>query len=501
MKRINILLTALALIFATSCDSFLDVKPSNQVDSESSIQNASDAQIMLQGLMNKLTSSSYYGRNFLIYGDAKGGDVTTYSAGNGGDAWYYFTHEQTSNAYTSYWSTMYNCLLQANNIIKNINALKEGGATGLDDYLGQALTVRALIHFDLVRLYGKPYNMSGAPASYGVPVVTEPLDASAQLLRNTVEEVYTQVLADLNAAAPLLGKSKKNGFINYYANQAILSKVYMYMDNFTQALTIAENIINDGPYKAYEPSEWVASWTRTFGNESIFELNVLVNEGDLGTGSPGCYYRRRAHGISAGGVFLASKYWFEIMDKDDVRWGIMDSDQSDEDDATGRKGACYKYSGSIKLGGDGKENSTAVNIKVIRLSEVLLNAAEAAVRTNNQAKAKEYLSVVAKRNPNWEAPATITVEDIMTERRREFLTEGIVFFEQMRMDMTVYYEDDAFQRGTNPPASGRGQLRTTLANGEEVCPVTRNWFKTILPIGQDEINANPDIEKQQNPGY
>ena len=86
MKRINILLTALALIFATSCESFLDVKPSNQVDSGSSIQNVSDAKIMVQGLMNKLTSSNYYGRNFLIYGDAKGGDLTIYSAGNGGDA-------------------------------------------------------------------------------------------------------------------------------------------------------------------------------------------------------------------------------------------------------------------------------------------------------------------------------------------------------------------------------------------------------------------------------
>ncbi len=498
MKRINILLTALALIFATSCESFLDVKPSNQVDSGSSIQNASDAKIMVQGLMNKLTSSNYYGRNFLVYGDAKGGDLTIYSAGNGGDAWYYFTHEQTSNSYIGYWSTMYNCLLQANNIIQNIYSLKEAGATGLDDYLGQALTIRALIHFDLVRLYGKPYNMD--KNAYGVPVVTEPVDASAQLLRNTVEEVYTQVVKDLKDAAPLLGKSANNGFINYYANQAILSKVYMYMDNFSEALTVAEGVINSGVYTPYTASNWTASWARTFGSESIFELNVLVNEGDLGTGSPGCYYRRRAHGISAGGVFLASQNWFDIMGANDARWGIMDSDQSDEEDGTGRKGSCYKYSGSTTLSGDGKENATAVNIKVIRLSEVLLNAAEAAVRTNNQAKALEYLSPVASRNPDWVAPATITVEDIMTERRREFLTEGIVFFEQMRMDMTVYYEDDAFQKGTNPPTSGRGQLRTTV-NGVEQCPVTRNFFKTILPIGQDEINANPGIEVQQNPGY
>mgnify|MGYP003306356532 CR=1 FL=1 len=257
MKRINILLTALALIFATSCDSFLDVKPSNQADAESSIQNASDAKIMLQGLMNKLTSSSYYGRNFLIYGDAKGGDLTTYSAGNGGDAWYYFTHEQTSNSYSGYWSTMYNCLLQANNIIKNINLLKEAGVTGLDDYLGQALTVRALIHFDLVRLYGKPYNMDKG-AGLGVPVVTEIVNASEQRTRNTVAEVYTQIVNDLLAGADLISKDKSNGYINYYGNQALLAKVYLYMENWSAAQTAAENVINSG---VYEPgsSYWMTA--------------------------------------------------------------------------------------------------------------------------------------------------------------------------------------------------------------------------------------------------
>ena len=495
MKRINIILAALLVLLATSCEGFLDVKPTNQGDSSTSVQSAADAQVMMNGLMSKLAGSSYYGRNFIMYGDGKGGDLTIFSAGNGGDAWYYFNHEQSSNSYESYWSTMYNCLLQANNIISNIESLKEAGSPEkLDDYLGQALTIRALIHFDLVRLYGKPYNMD--KSSYGVPVVTAPVDATAQLTRNSVEEVYTQIVADLTAAAPLLSKSKNPGFINYYANQALTAKVYMYMDNFSGALAAAENVINGGVYTLYTNNNWVDSWKSTYGSESIFELAVLPNEADLGTGSPGCYYRRRAHGISAGGVWLASKYWFEIMDPADVRWGVMATDQAGEEEPEAwgdRKGACYKYSGSVDLSGDGKGNSTAVNIKVMRLSEVYLNAAEAAVRTNNQAKAAQYLAAIAQRNPNWTAPAEVTVEDIMTERRREFLTEGIVYFEYMRQNMTIKFDDDAFGRATNPPKSGRGQL----ANGY----VTRDFYKTILPIGQGEINANPEIEKQQNPGY
>lgn len=491
MKKINILLAALVILTVSSCQGFLDVKPSNQASSESSILSANDAQIMINGLMNKMTSSSYYGRNFLLYGDGKGGDVTTYSAGNGGDGYYYFTHTPSSNSYEGYWSTIYNCLLQANNIIKNINDLiAEGSTDKFDDYLGQAMTLRALMHFDLVRLYGKPYNMD--KGSYGVPVVTEPVDAGAQLTRNSVEEVYNQIVRDLTDAAPLLSKDKSNGFINYYGNQALLAKVYMYMDNFSGALAAAENVIN-GPYSLYKPAEWVESWKGQFGKESIFELAVVPAESDLGTGSVGCYYRRQGHGSSnILGVFLASKYWIGLMDDSDVRLGIMADDISVVEDGRADragKGSCYKYSGSTTLDGDGKGSSTAVNIKVIRLSEVYLNAAEAAIKTNDQAKAKKYLKEIAQRNPNWVEPATVTVKDIQDERRREFLTEGIIFHEYMRLDMTIEYDDDAFGRGTTPPSSGRGKT------------VTRSFDKCRLPIGQGELNANPNIANQQNPGY
>lgn len=495
MKKINILLAALVILFTASCQGFLDVKPSNQVSSEISIQNATDAQIMLNGLMNKMTSTSYYGRNFPMYADAKGGDLTIFSAGNGGDGWYYFNHTPESNSYSGYWSHIYNCLCQANNIISNIDELlKDPENTEeeeLKEYKGQALTLRALMHFDLVRLYGKPYNMD--QNALGIAIVTAPVDASAQLPRNTVGEVYTQIVKDLTDAAPLLDKGTNDGFINYYGNQALLSKVYMYMDNFSEALKVAESIITSGKYELYTPAKWVESWTKEYGSESIFELNIKAGENDPGDSSLGAYYRRRAHGISAGGVFLASKYWLDLMGPNDVRWGIMDYDQSDVEDGTGRKGANYKYSGSVDLKGDEGATSTSVNIKVFRLSEVYLNAAECAVRTSNNDKAVEYLGAIAKRNPDWVAPATVTVEDVMDERRRELMCEGVVFFEYMRQNMTVKYDDNAFGNSTNPPHEGRGQL----ANGW----VTRDFYKTILPISQGEINANPVMEDYQNPGY
>ena len=500
MKKINIILAAIVILFTASCEGFLDVRPSNYSDADYAIESAEDANYLMYGLMRKMTSSSYYGRNFPMYADAKGGDFTTYSAGNGGDGWYYFTHRPNSNSYEGYWSTIYNCILQANNIITKCEALKKDGADDFDSYIAQAKTLRAMFHFDLVRLYGKPYNMPGAPASLGVPVVTDIVEPYAQLTRNTVGEVYTQVVKDLTESAADLSKSKLNGFVNYYTNRALLAKVYMYMDKYADALPILEDIISSNKYSLYSADKWVESWSTEYGSESILELSI-TEKNDLGSSSLGAYYRRRGHGISGGGVFLASDIWMNIMGANDVRLGIMGEDQSAADDDTGRRGANYKYSGDNgekdpfgNPGGDkGNGNNTSVNVKVIRLSEIYLNAAECAVRTGDQTKAVEYLSAIAERDPDWVAPATVTVEDVMTERRRELACEGVVYFEYMRQNMTIKYDDDLFGNGTTPPTSGRGSLE----NGW----VTRDWFKTILPIGQDELNANPKLKDQQNPGY
>jgi hypothetical protein len=76
--------------------------------------------------------------------------------------------------------------------------------------------------------------------------------------------------------------------------------------------------------------------------------------------------------------------------------------------AVPRKGALYKYSGSVALAGDGKATSTAVNIKVIRLSEIYLIAAEAALSTD-ATKAATYLNAIRKRSPNLIAATAATV--------------------------------------------------------------------------------------------
>jgi len=426
MKKLTIILTVLGLMLITSCEDFLDVKPSNLAASETSITNAADAKVAINGLMRKMTSADYYGRNFLIYGDAKGGDFAVRSQGRGLDYYYSFNHSASSGSGSGFWEQIYNCILQSNNLIMNIEKLEseDKGTPTLSDYKAQAMTARALMYFDLVRLYGKQYNMD--KASYGVPLVLEPLDASAQPTRASVEAVYVQILKDLADAAPLLSKNKVNGYINYYANKAIEARVYLFMDNFAASLAAAEEVINSGKYSLYSNTAWVGSWATPFGSESVLELAIFPAEGDLTTGSLGYYLLRLGKVTGASGWFMASDYWITRMGEDptDIRWGIMDADES----STTRLGSSLKYVGGAAMTGD-KASRSAVNVKLVRLSEMYLVAAEAALRlpTPDRVKAADYLNQIRKRSPAL-TPAdetTVTLDMIIDEKSKGILCRGV----------------------------------------------------------------------------
>lgn len=487
MKKITIILTVLGAMLITSCEDFLDVKPSNRANSATSITNAADAKVAINGLMRKMASADYYGRNFVIYGDAKGGDFAIRSQGRGLDYYYVFNHSATSGSGSGFWTQIFNNIMQANNLIVNIQRMEDegNGTATLSDYMGQALTARALMYFDLVRLYGKPYNMD--KTSYGVPLVLEPLDAAAQPTRASVEEVYTQILKDLSDAAPLLTKNKLNGYLNYWANKAIEARVYLFMGNYTAALASAEEVINSGKYSLYSNAAWVGSWSTPFGSESVFELAVYTAEADLTTGSLGYYLMRQAKVTGAMGYFMASDYWIARMSQDptDIRWGIMDYDET----STTRFGSSLKYTG-VDLKGD-KTSISAVNIKAIRLSEMYLLAAEAALSlpTPDATKAATYLNAIRKRAPALE-PATdltVSVDMIMDEKSREFFAEGHRFFDMIRLNKTIEFNDEFI----SPAVIITHRTKT----------IDRTFYKVILPLSQTEMDANPPIAAQQNPGY
>ena len=495
MKIFKISIIAAALLTSfSSCKDFLDVEPGNSIDAGTALNGASDARNRINGLSRLIASSSYYGRNFELYGEVKGGDLTVYSQGRGLDQLYSFNQDAETNNFSGFWSQIYYCIAQTNDVLEKIDQVATDSKAQYTNAQGQLLTLRALFYFDLVRLYGKSYTQD--KASRGVPIVISPASYNNKPARATVAEVYTQILKDLKTGQELLGANKAidNGYINYYANLAIQSRVYLTMADYENAYSKANEVIASGTYKLYENEKWTSSWASMYGTESIYELGINEGEADLGTASLGYYLMRRTGG--QGGMFYASDYYLNRMkeDNNDVRWAILGRDES----SATRMGAVYKNLGSVNtntslplnsLGDKGNTNNTAVNIKVIRLSEIYLIAAEAALKkpSADPAKSAELLNAISKRSPNRPvfSSATVNEDAILNEKSKELFGEGHRYWDMIRLNKKITFNDDF-------------QGLTIKTRPKEI---DRTFEKYILPIPQSEINANPTLKEQQNPGY
>ncbi|MDR0660724.1 MAG: RagB/SusD family nutrient uptake outer membrane protein [Prevotellaceae bacterium] len=505
-KIITIFAAIICVMHFSSCENFLDVYPTNSTKEEMlEIRTGSDADVMMNGIMREMTSGSYYGRNMMLYADAKGGDFVIRSHGRGYDYLYTFAHSASTGSGSGYWSQIYYCLLQANNLLNGMDKAEAAGTVGedLSIHRGRVLTLRALMHFDLVRIYGMPYTHPNGPSSWGVPIVTEPIGVYEKPLRSTVEQVYIQILKDIEDARVLLdntsGKAKKNGYINYYGNRALLARVKLYMGEYDDALAAAEEVMA-GPYSLYSNDEWLDSWSTQFGSESIFELGIFENEADLGTTSWGALLLRKGEvSSSVLGYFMASDYYLARLYESenvggaankDIRLDIMRYDET----STSRLGSCRKYVGNARAGDKGKYS--AVNIKVFRLSEIYLIAAEAALLKSipDLTKAASYLQEIRDRAPGL-APATsatVSLDMILDERSRELFMEGHRFFDMLRHQKSIEFNDEFIDAGAVAPNNRPKIIQTDGANF---------FYKCILPIPKSEIDANPGIGEQQNPSY
>ena len=145
--------------------------------------------------------------------------------------------------------------------------------------------------------------------------------------------------------------------------------------------------------------------------------------------------------------------------------------------------------GGTDLVGDGKDSPTAVNVKVIRLSEIYLIAAEASLHasTPDAAGAASYLNKIRCRAPRLLPATASTVSDdmILNERSKELFGEGQRFFDMIRTNKSITYDDEF------------GGIAVT----QRAKTIDRTFGKIVLPISQDEINANSALATEQNDAY
>jgi starch-binding outer membrane protein, SusD/RagB family len=474
MKRtINKFLTLgllVAVLSAACSKSFLEKTPDDALPQEQALNTEGLLENALNGAYSIMRSVGLYGRDIPIIGDLHG-DNTFVETENSGRylQWYGYSVSSNDGSAAAMWANAYVGIQRANRVIA---ADVTGGR--VPEIKAEARAIRALLYFNLVRIFAQPYSEN--PAAKGVPLI---LAYDPWLLpdtRNTVEEVYTQIISDLTAAYADGPEYSSSARISKYTIGGLLAKVYLNKGDYDNALASAEDVINNSEYSLLPYSNYVNYWTnaapRTDAVETMLEIDadVVNNNGfdDLG----GMY-------VNGYTDIYASSQLVDLYSATDVRKELLVPGQT-------KSGAnatlVFKFPNASSDDRD--------NLKVLRLSEIYLIAAEAAYHTGDEPAALGYLNaLMAERDPGfaYASSGTQLLSDIITERRKELAFEGDRLFDLNRLKMAI------------DRVANAGAITAGPANSRLDIPYPDN--RRIAPIPQAEIQANPNLADDQNPGY
>jgi hypothetical protein len=459
------------MLIMYSCNKKLELAPGNSLPTSTALGSVKGVNAAMVGMYAQLRNVNYYGRGLFIYGDLSSDDVYL-SKTNSNRFLSTFQRNYAANDadMLGLWTAMYAAIAQANNIIQAVDKLTATDAEKAA-IKGQALFVRALGYFDLVRVFAKPYNQGGG-AQAGVPLVLVS-DVAATPGRNTVADVYTQVIKDLTDAKALLSATDKAVKLtaSKYAAAALLSRVYLYKEDYANVIVQANEVTAAG-YALTAPAALPGFYATPANEEEIFTVKVNAVE-SLGSNNLGNMYLKAGYGD-----IRVSPDLVNVFDKtNDLRYNAF---------IGAFPGSPAEFQNNKYTGQD---NTLGLySAKVLRLAEVLLNRAEAYAKTAKPTEALADLNAV-KQKRGLTAVNGLTgdalVNEVLTEKRREFMFEGSRFFDLLR--------------------TGKGVARNYCNQVTQVtvtrCALPANDAKAIAPIPQAEIDANPGLKGQQNQDY
>lgn len=472
MKK-YIVITLMTLAAFTGCQDFLVEEPILSQSNELTLGSYEGLDKAVAGAYAPLASVNWYGADFIIRNELKTANGkkwigTTYDSGRCNDL---YNINQNANNTSALWGTAYYLISAANNVIDNLEGKESETATAQDlaNLKAECLFLRALAHFDLVRTYAQPYNYTADASHLGVPVVLH-TDAAAKPARNTVAEVYAQVIADLVEAEQIIapayvraGVKDAKGVVTLEAIQALLSRVYLYAEQWQNSADYAAKVIDSKKFTLWTADEIEDAGVYTVdvpkGGEVIFEI-YGDKSNDYDGYHDGLTPMCGPDGYADAGASTDLKNLYPAGDvrgtlfqeKDGVLWTA-------------------KYKGK----GLGKPDQT--NTIVIRLAEMYLNIAEATVNGATGHDAPSALKALAE--SRGAAVPTVTSEGVFSERHKELAWEGHLWFDLAR--------------------TGRAMTRTDFVGDPSAKEVQPGDIRWAMPIPFREFGVNPNLV--QNEGY
>ena len=505
MKSSYIKIFLLAIGFGitiSACKKVLEPELTYAIEA-SRLRTALDFERVLNGAYARMRESGYYNFGYVNGGDVGTDNLIETQASLGNNRLIaQWTFNPGSLGVSRVWNTPYVVINQANAVLENVDNLVETAPGQKNRIKGQALAIRALAHFDLMRFFAASYDRNSDALGIAIKLKSEATFPP----RNTVRECYDQIYKDMEEAETLLAdvdalinQGSRKSKLDINGVRALRARVSLYAKQWADAREYANKVINESNINLSSilvgatPTPGITAGalgsTTTFQSVWFNDLNSSVETifavaFNVGQGSPGFFPN---DGVNA---FTVSSDWLSLFTgtpTNDVRYNVAYNPGASPAAATYLKFS-GRFAGAVTppnlVPRDGN-----VDVKVFRIAEMYLIRAEAAFNLGDEASARgDIRTLRANRISGYSAGADAIgdiLDAIQVERRKELIGEGHRWFDARRYGVS-------FDRGAAP---GDGDCPSTAPD----CQLPAGNFRFVFPIPLTEINANKAMV--QNTGW
>jgi len=543
-KNIKYLIgAALIGVAATGCKKDYFNRPPENASTVGTYYQTAD---QVQSSTNILYAAPWFGFNgkaFLAIGDLQSGNARC-DAGTDGefDSFRNFSEGNATLSVQSTWNSLYTVVAQANALLNNLpTAVPASVPTAtVNNALGEARLMRAAAYFYLVRLFGN------------VPIITNPttqVNDFQTIPTNPVTDVYKFIIMDLQYAEANCTKGvASTGHVSSGSASALLAKVYLYEQDYANAKTEAEKVINSGEFglmgldvagqyvnlfeTAYNNNkesiialQWTSNGGYGFGNQIQSVIadgengNALTGTGD-GYGELGPTwdlqdaFKKAGDTIRRHGCIMLPGEFYPELHK---ATGGYTTPLAVNEQGTHAGMKKYVVGTPADNNGSTAAQSTSNNTYIMRYADVYLIESESILglsanpgaghgidtsATTTDGTALKYFNLIRQRAGE-PAVTSFTFRDLIKERRLEFAIEGDYWYDLQRMD--------GFNSSTHPVAraiiaaqnrggssgSGTAPLYVDYTRNYLYIPATDGQF--LIPIPATDVSADPSLLKAPVP--
>lgn len=433
--------------FATSCEkTYLETAPTASVDAGAAYATTKNATAAINGIYRSMVyrylgSQGHSGHPaMMIISDVIGEDLVFGTSSNGWhwgeQRWISHRNENGQLAQLPY-EMYYRVIGNANLAIVNIdNAV--GPQVERNQVKGEALALRAFGYFNMVQLYGKRYAAGGQNSQLGVPLILEP--TTEGVARSTVEEVYTQINADLTEAASLLTANRANkSHFNLNIVNGLRARVALAQGRWADAENLARQA--RAGFSLMSEAQYQEGFSEINNPEWMWGFDHLEDQSEFFGAFHSYISSNYNSSVNRQNPKAINSLLYAKIPQTDVRAKMWVPNRTSPNIVTPPGGVKVNFHGQkFRLPGT-PSTSAQGDVPYMRGAEMYLIEAEAAARQGKDGVAADVLFALNTTRDAAYVKSTSTgatlLDEILTYRRVELWGEGFRFTDLKRMNLPL----------------------------------------------------------------